>query len=127
MPSVEAPHGVDSTDIPAETARTPPTPAPKKPVKGKPGPEPAFFDKVRAVPKADWGTGGRACMYVYADEPITNPKTFGSTRYLVKSVKPITDLESLKEDYGSFKGWMTLNQRKTGKDQTDEPQPFSLA
>jgi hypothetical protein len=59
-------------------------------------------------------------MYVYADEPVCNKKTYGETRYILKSSAPILDLEGLKQDYGSFKGWMTLNLRKTGKDQTDE-------
>ncbi len=80
--------------------------------------QPKFFDAVAAVPKEDWGT--RAFMYVYADEPVCKAKTFGSTRYLLKSSAPILDLEGLKQDYGSFKGWMSLNLRKTGKDQTDE-------
>ena len=59
-------------------------------------------------------------MYVYADEPVCNKKTFGETRYILKSSRPILDLEGLKQDYGSFKGWMTLNLRKSGKDATDE-------
>jgi hypothetical protein len=59
-------------------------------------------------------------MYVYADEPVCRAKTFGTTRYILKSSVPILDLEGLKQDYGSFKGWMSLNLRKTGKDATDE-------
>lgn len=114
------------TPQPAPTA-TENTPQPAKPEPGKRGrppfsgpkpPEPKFFDRIKAVDPLDWGT--RAFMYVYMDEPVCNPKTFGTTRYLFKSSKPITDLEMLKQDYGSFKGWMSLNQRKTGKDQTDE-------
>lgn len=113
---------LETPDTPLETQPEPQTPASsgKKPA-GRPKgnrPEPAFFERVAAVPKGDWGT--RAYMYVYADEPVCNPKTFGSTRYMLKSSAPILDLEGLKQDYGSFKGWMTLNLRKTGKDQTDE-------
>lgn len=80
--------------------------------------QPIFFDRVASVPKEDWGT--RAFMYVYVDEPACNPKTFGESRYLLKSSAPILDLEGLKQDYGSFKGWMSLNLRKSGKDATDE-------
>jgi len=119
------PDAAENADTPPESAQSPATstpPVPKKPGRPKNGtpssPEPPFFARVAAVPKSDWGT--RAFMYVYADEPICNPKTFGSTRYMLKSSSPILDLEALKQDYGSFKGWMTLNLRKTGKDQTDE-------
>jgi hypothetical protein len=115
MPPVEAPETVDTTPEPAKPAKPAP---PKKQPERRSGPEPRFFDKVASVPKADWGT--RAFMYVYADEPVCNAKTFGTTRYMLKSSAPILDLEGLKQDYGSFKGWMTLNLRKTGKDQTDE-------
>ena len=80
--------------------------------------EPLFFDRVAAVRQEDWGT--RAFMYVYADEPVMQRKAQGTTRYLFKSSAPITDLEGLKQDYGSFKGWMSLNLRKTGKDATDQ-------
>ena len=105
---------------------TPMTPKAKnkggRPLKGKERPpevrQPQFFDRVASVPREDWGT--RAFMYVYADEPVCKAKTFGTTRYLLKSSVPILDLEGLKQDYGSFKGWMSLNLRKTGKDATDE-------
>lgn len=123
---------------PAETAEQPQLPAETShetapPVKNKGGrpprgtpqpPDPKFFDQVAAVAREDWGT--RAFMYVYADEPVCNPKTFGTTRYMLKSSKPILDLEMLKQDYGSFKGWMSLNKRKTGKDQTDEVDRFDF-
>lgn len=122
MPPLET---AETADIPSEFSAAPTTPAPQptkpkgRPPKGTPRPDnPPFFDKVAAVPRSDWGT--RAYMYVYVDEPFCNPKAFGSTRYLLKSSAPILDLEGLKQDYGSFKGWMTLNCRKTGKDQTDE-------
>jgi hypothetical protein len=115
MPPVETPAAIDR---PAETPKPAKTSTTKKAGRPPGGPEPRFFDKVASVPKSDWGT--RAFMYVYADEPVCNPKTFGTTRYMLKSSAPILDLEGLKQDYGSFKGWMTLNLRKTGKDQTDE-------
>ena len=82
-----------------------------------------FFARVAAVPQIEWGT--RASMYVYADEPICKAKSFGEKRFLLKSSKPI-DLQQLKEDYGSFAGWMTLNLRKTGKDATDEVDRFNF-
>jgi hypothetical protein len=93
-------------------------PKPKPPIKAFEGKQPQFFERVNNVPAEDWGT--RAFMYVYVDEPVCNPKTWGESRYLLKSSAPIRDLEGLKQDYGSFKGWMSLNLRKTGKDATDE-------
>jgi hypothetical protein len=119
----------NSGDTPVENGTDQPTPAtaPQKSKGGRPpngarrppeARQPAFFDKVASVPREDWGT--RAFMYVYVDEPACNPKTFGESRYLLKSSAPILDLEGLKQDYGSFKGWMSLNLRKTGKDATDE-------
>ena len=115
--------GPNPADIPAAFASDPATSTPRnkggRPPRGKASqPEPRFYDRVASVPKEDWGT--RAFMYVYVDEPVCKAKTFGSTRYLLKSHVPILDLEGLKENYGSFKGWMSLNLRKTGKDQTDE-------
>jgi hypothetical protein len=113
----------DSTDQTTsdQTTRTPKNKG-GRPTKDKQRPpearQPQFFDRIAAVPREDWGT--RAFMYVYADEPVCRAKTFGTTRYLLKSSVPIHDLEGLKLDYGSFKGWMSLNLRKTGKDATDE-------
>ena len=107
--------------------RATPAPKPDKPGRGRPPKgsqrppdvrNPQFFARVAAIPNEDWGT--RAFMYVYVDEPVCNAKTWGETRYILKSSKPILDLEPLKQQYGSFKGWMSLNTRATGKDNTDE-------
>jgi hypothetical protein len=131
MPPPETLETQEIQNSPVETPPSPPTPAssgkkppPTPPKKGVPRPDPPFFERVAAVPKSDWGS--RAYMYVYADEPVCNPKTFGTTRYMLKSSVPILDLEGLKQDYGSFKGWMSLNLRKTGKDQTDEIDRFDF-
>jgi hypothetical protein len=123
---INPPKTDQTEDSPSKTAPDITTPARKhpggRPTKNKQRPpevrQPQFFDRVAAVPKEDWGT--RAFMYVYADEPVCKAKTFGTTRYLLKSSVPILDLEGLTQDYGSFKGWMSLNLRKTGKDATDE-------
>src|ERR1035441_3688679 len=121
------PSAQNETD-PATSAPPPQKPGRGRPPGSQPRPpevrQPAFFDLVAAVPAADWGS--RAFMYVYVDEPCCNPKTFGESRYLLKSSAPILDLEGLKQDYGSFKGWMSLNLRKTGKDATDEVDRLSF-
>jgi hypothetical protein len=72
---------------------------------------PAFWAKVAAVPADDWA-GELACMYVYVTEPICNLKVAGQKSHLVKLKKPIFDLQPLMEDYGSFRGFITLNLRK---------------
>lgn len=74
--------------------------------------DPPFFDLVRAIPKEDWGT--RAWLYVYLSEPICEPHTFGKYNYMEKRSTPMLDLQPLADDYGSFKGWMSLNRRKQG-------------
>ena len=44
----------------------------------------------------------------------------------VKAAGGVRDLEGLKQEYGSFKGWMTLNLRRTGKDQAEEQDRYSF-
>jgi hypothetical protein len=78
---------------------------------------PEFFKLVAAVPKEDWGT--RAFMYVYVTEPVCDLKSVNNKAYLVRSMGPILDLQGLMEDYGSFKGFMTLNRRKSAADGND--------
>lgn len=113
---------------PVESA--PETPKDEKAKRGRPKvgtphvQEPPFFDLVRKVPAEDWGT--RAFMYVYLQEPVCDPKTFGKYSYLLKSSQPITDLQQLMEDYGSFAGYMTLNQRKMGQNGTDLIDTYSF-
>jgi hypothetical protein len=118
----------DTQPEPPEASETAPaknsTPIPEKkkggrPKGSQPNPEnPPFFQRVAAVPKEDWGT--RAFMYVYCTEPICNLKVLGENKYLFRSSQPIHDVQQVMEDYGSMKGYMTLNLRKTGTDATDE-------
>ena len=100
MPPSETP---PVSNIPPEFEEKPTTPAPRKagrPTRGNEKPIEAktmeFFARVAAVPQIEWGT--RAFMYVYADEPICKAKSFGEKRFLLKSSKPILDLQQLKED-----------------------------
>jgi hypothetical protein len=118
----------DTQPEPSEVSETAPakesTPIPEKkkggrPKGSQPNPEnPPFFQRVASVPKEDWGT--RAFMYVYCTEPICNLKVLGENKYLFRSSQPIHDVQQVMEDYGSMKGYMTLNLRKTGTDATDE-------
>jgi hypothetical protein len=78
--------------------------------------EPDFFKLVKSVPKEDWGT--RAFIYVYVTEPICDLKQSNTKSYLTRSSAPI-DLEQLMTDFGSFKGYMTLNRRKAGDEGAD--------
>lgn len=111
----------ESVDTGAEPAQAPPVEAstPKKKPGSRVDPEnPPFFQKVANIRPDDWGT--RAFMYVYCTEPICNLKILGENKYLFRSSKPILDVQEIMEDYGSMKGYITLNLRKTGTDGTDE-------
>jgi len=125
MPTSEA---ATESDIPAEfqANEQTPTSTPGPPVKHKGGrgnkkpPElsPAFFKRVAAIEQADWGT--RAFMYLYITEPVCVAKTWGANAYALKSSEAILDLEPIKHQFGSCRGWLSLNTRKTGKDATDQ-------
>lgn len=78
----------------------------------------SFFERVRQVPKADWGT--RSYIYVYCLEPICNLKMGGETKYLVKLKEPIFDEDSIMVDYGSGKYRLNLVGRKAGADANDQ-------
>src|SRR5882724_2461516 len=105
---ISPPDAAETVESSPESS-APPTSAPPKPANrgGRPpkssqrppeGRQPQFFDRVAAAAKEDWGQ--RAYMYVYVSEPVLNAKTFGDTKYLLKSSTPILDLEVLKQDYG---------------------------
>jgi hypothetical protein len=78
----------------------------------------SFFDRVRKVTKADWGT--RAFIYVYCLEPICDLKMGGEKKYLVKLKEPIFDEDSIMIDYGSGKYRLNLVARKPGAAQNDQ-------
>jgi hypothetical protein len=77
-----------------------------------------LFDRVRNIPKADWGT--RAFIYVYCLEPICDLKMGGEKKYLVKSKEPIMDEDSIMMDYGSGKYRLQLVYRKPAADKADQ-------
>ena len=96
----------------------------KKDAPPDPESEQKFFDKIKAVPTEDWGQ--RAFIYVYCTEPLCDLKTQGGAKFLFKSNAPITDLQKIMADYGSFKGYMTLNIRKPGDKQGDQVDRFDF-
>ena len=103
----ETPFGQPATPAPAAPAPPPP------PVKRKP----TFFQRVAAVPKADWGT--RVFIYVYCLEPICNLKMGGESKYLVRLSEPIADEQALMVDYGSGKYRLQMVNRKPGAHDSD--------
>lgn len=90
---------------PAAEAKTSPSPTPK-------AKRLSFFERVKQVPKPDWGT--RAFIYVYCWEPICNLKMGGENKYLVRLSEPILDEQPLMVDYGSGKYHLKLVFRKAG-------------
>ena len=112
----DAPHETQAeSEQPAETAKpepeaAAPQPRQKRTVTG--------WDRVRAIPKADWGT--RAFIYIYCLEPICDLKGGGEKKYLVKLKQPIFDEDAIMIDYGSGKYRLTLTYRKPAADKQDE-------
>jgi len=107
----EAPQAVQSPPARNKSGRPP----------GKssgPKPDPPFFQRVASIPKEDWGT--RAFMYCYCTEPICDLKQLGERKYLFRSAEPILDLDSIMKTYGSMKGYLSLNLRKSGQDGGDQ-------
>jgi hypothetical protein len=76
-----------------------------------------FWERVRAIPKAEWGA--RAYIYVYCLEPICNLKLQGETKFLVRLQEPVDDQNFLMADYGSGKYRLVLVQRKPAADKSD--------
>ncbi len=102
-----------------------PPPAAAAPVAAPPEPPAAvpktkkltFWERVAAVPKAEWGT--RVFIYVYCLEPICNLKMGGESKYLVRLSEPIADEQALMVDYGSGKYRLQMVNRKPGVDKSD--------
>jgi hypothetical protein len=95
-----------------------PPPAPPKVEVPAPKPKhPNFFQRVAAVPKADWGT--RAFIYVYCLEPICDLRRGGENKYLVRLSEPLADEQSLMVDYGSGKYRLQFVHRKPAADKSD--------
>lgn len=78
---------------------------------------PTFWNRVAAIPKADWGT--RAFIYIYCLEPICNLKLGGETKYLVRLQRPLEDENEILVDYGSGKYRLQLVHRKPAADRSD--------
>jgi hypothetical protein len=98
-------------------AEEPPPPVTVDPERGKRRAL-SLFDRVKQIPKADWGT--RAFIYVYCLEPICDLKMGGEKKYLVKSKAPIYDEDSIMMDYGSGKYRLQLVYRKPAADKSDQ-------
>lgn len=110
----------EAADIPQRSTEKKPKSKAGRPKKGTP-PSPVaeqrFFDKVKAIPFEDWGQ--RACIYCYVTEPLCNLRADGGNKYLFRSDAPIPDLQKIMVDYGSFKGYLTLNVRKAAEKHGD--------
>lgn len=100
----------DTPEAP-QSPRTPPAKS-EAPLK-----KPTFYDKVKRIPKEDWGT--RAYIYVYCWEPICNLKMGGENKYLVRLGQPLYDEQLLMVDYGSGKYHLKLVYRKPGGNDGD--------
>src|ERR1039458_4020692 len=110
QPESERPAAAGEFNVRPEPEAAAPQPRQKRTVTG--------WDRVRAIPKADWGT--RAFIYIYCLEPICDLKGGGEKKYLVKLKQPIFDEDAIMIDYGSGKYRLTLTYRKPAADKQDE-------
>lgn len=84
--------------------------APTRTEAKQPAPSPTFWDRVRRIPKEDWGT--RVYMYLYCFEPICNEKISGEKKYLNRYDQPIYDEQAVMVDFGSGKYRLVLTWNK---------------
>jgi hypothetical protein len=82
------------------------------------------WDRVRSIPKLDWGT--RAFLYIYCLEPICDLKGGGEKKYLVKLKQPIFDEDPIMIDYGSGKYRLQLVYRKPAADKSDQVDSWEI-
>jgi hypothetical protein len=116
-------------DSPAEVAPSPepaavaPPPPPAK--RGKPAKPPhkpftrhevpkniTFFDRIRAIDRADWGT--RAKVRTYRLEPVIDRIRSGDPKYIQIYEEPVSE-EKLKADHGSGRYRLYLNYKAAGE------------
>lgn len=104
----EPPHEADNNGSIANNI-SPPESAPK-PSRPRGTSHREFFEIVRSVAKADWGT--RIFLYLYCFEPICNEKISGEKKYLCRFDQPIADQQEIMIDYGSGKYRLVLANNK---------------
>ncbi len=104
----DPPETIPETPFDGEAPQTTaPPPAPK--------PEPkklelTFFQKVAAIPAADWGH--RVYLYLYVIEPVCNLRQSGGKAYLMRYEEPITSEHPIMLEHGSGKYRFILAKNK---------------
>lgn len=81
--------------------------------------EKGFFDRVAAIPAADWGA--RYYLYLYCLEPICNLKISGEKKYMQRFEEPVTSEHQIMVEYGSGKYRLMLVNHKATADEQRGP------
>jgi hypothetical protein len=112
------------TDIAPEAAPEVEKPAdpPKRgrgaPKKTDPPFETNFFQRVAAVPLAEWGT--RVYLYLYQIEPVCDLKQSGGKAYLMRYQEPVRDEHQIMLEQGSGKYRLVLALNKISPANSNE-------
>lgn len=77
-----------------------------------------FWKRVKAIPRADWGT--RVFLYLYILEPLCNLKQSGGKVYLNRYAEPVQDEHQICMEYGSGRYRLMLAYNKVSPDQSNE-------
>ena len=109
-------------EAPTEATAAPPNPPrpPKKTPKDQKGPEtdPNFFQRLKSIPRDDWGT--RVFLYLYVLEPLCNLKQSGGKTYLNRYSEPVQDEHQIMLEYGSGRYRLMLSQNKISPEASNE-------
>lgn len=115
IPEEFAPPAAEQT-APADSR--PPRRAAGRPKNAKPPLESEFWQKVKQIPLADWGT--RVYLYLYILEPLCNLKQSGGKVYLNRYAEPVQDEHQICMEYGSGRYRLMLAYNKVSPDQSNE-------
>jgi hypothetical protein len=117
----DLPEGFEPTpETPPETpqAAAPPKRGRGQPKKTDPPVETNFFQRVAAVPAADWGT--RVYLYLYQIEPVCDLKQSGGKAYLMRYQEPVRDEHQIMLEQGSGKYRLVLAYNKISPQASNE-------
>ena len=117
-------------DMPQEAAvavEESPTAAPTEKPRKTHKIEVSFWEKMRAIPPAEWGENGRTFMYLYLWQPYTDIKSEGKPGYLMKFYQPV-DQDAIMKRYGSGQYHLILKHKKAGQkgDDTVDEHTFEI-
>ena len=118
-PPPPQPQMAPTTEAPRQWPRRPPGRPPNTPLNMPRASGPSIWERIAAVPDADWGT--RVYLYLYLLEPVCDLTRSRNKKYLNRYEGPITDEQTIMVEYGSGRYRLTLSNRKP----TDQEAPIA--